>query len=348
MTAPITNQILRLYQYTSHSSSTQGSVKINHATGSKHLTTVKNKPASEGEHRTSLKKSLAMVLSAKHKRVIHPSSLGKQTKISEQELFAALAHHKLSDINPALGEKFARQLPTALANCRRLGSTPSLLQATSCILRNMLRNHNLTQAQFREIRAYALGKAQLDTNRIDVAGPSNEAAYKGTASQLGVEQAIQRTITNKVASESEVAAFRALSAKESRDKQSVKQQTRLSRTNTPVHIVSPGTVSNHRPTGPQDFLWKPYSDSDGNLVILLPTAFADDALSVEVLSADGKILATGKLVGYFSDSRPIFRFTKPGASFPAQCVVQIVMRDGGIKRITIGNPAERNVVNCKP
>jgi len=24
------------------------------------------------------------------------------------------------------------------------------------------------------------------------------------------------------------------------------------------------------------------------------------------------------------------------------------MRDGGIKRITIGNPAERNVVNCKP
>ncbi|MBM3460513.1 MAG: hypothetical protein FJX76_00235 [Armatimonadetes bacterium] len=100
------------------------------------------------------------------------------------------------------------------------------------------------------------------------------------------------------------------------------------------------TIAN--PDAPAGFLWKPTSDSDGNLVILLPPNYAGKVQSVRVLSPDGQVLDEGKFSGVGNGDRPHFRFKKPGASFPNGSQVEITMNDGSKQTITIENTSMRN------
>jgi hypothetical protein len=100
------------------------------------------------------------------------------------------------------------------------------------------------------------------------------------------------------------------------------------------------TVMN--PEAPAGFLWKPESDSNGNLVILLPPNMAGKVEGVKVLSPDGAVLDEGKFSGVGNGDRPHFRFSKPGGSFPNGSIVEITMKDGSKQTITIQDTSVRN------
>jgi len=55
------------------------------------------------------------------------------------------------------------------------------------------------------------------------------------------------------------------------------------------------------------FVWKPVSEGDGNLVVLLPPGASDSALT-----ANGQ---SGRNVGRTNGNRPTFRFSSPGCNF---------------------------------
>lgn len=107
-----------------------------------------------------------------------------------------------------------------------------------------------------------------------------------------------------------------------------------------------GAASDKGPTekcdAPDGFLWKPESDSNGNLVILLPKSMAGKVKDVKVTTPDGQTLDQGATKGNFGDGRPIFRFNKPGGSFPNGSVVVITMADGSQQSVTIPNTSIRN------
>ena len=98
------------------------------------------------------------------------------------------------------------------------------------------------------------------------------------------------------------------------------------------------TINKDAPSG---FLWKPVSDSDGKLAILLPPQYNGKVNGVTVQSPDGKS-ASGRSGGIGNGDRQHFRFNEPGTSFAPGTIVSISMRDGRNEQIPIENPAMRN------
>lgn len=91
-----------------------------------------------------------------------------------------------------------------------------------------------------------------------------------------------------------------------------------------------------------EFLWKPASDKDGKLAILLPKGLTGRAKGVEILSPDGSsVLAKGKYAGNGNGDREHFRFNKPGGEFPDGSIVIITMRDGTKQQVAIKETSSR-------
>ena len=90
------------------------------------------------------------------------------------------------------------------------------------------------------------------------------------------------------------------------------------------------------------FLWKPVSEKDKNLVILVPTKLSDDVKSVKILSPNGeKVLSKGRYSGVGNGERAHFRFDKPGDKFPDNAIVEITLKNGSVKRVKIPETSQR-------
>lgn len=90
------------------------------------------------------------------------------------------------------------------------------------------------------------------------------------------------------------------------------------------------------------FLWKPVSDKDGNLAILLPPRLLGRVTSVAVLSPDGsRTLQTGRYAGSGNGGREHFRFSKPGGDFPDGSIVLIKLDDGSRRFMKIRDTEAR-------
>lgn len=87
------------------------------------------------------------------------------------------------------------------------------------------------------------------------------------------------------------------------------------------------------------FLWKPVSESDGKLVILLPNSMKGQVVSVSVQS--GQTQETGRFSGdTHNGNRPHFRFTKPGSGYGSNIMV-VAAGTSGMCSWTIPNGAQR-------
>ena len=90
------------------------------------------------------------------------------------------------------------------------------------------------------------------------------------------------------------------------------------------------------------FLWKPTSDKNGDLVVLLPKKLTGKVEEVRVLSADGKkTLGKGKYSGVGNGDREHFRFTKPGSAYPDGSIVYIKLEDGTTRHLRINDTSRR-------
>jgi hypothetical protein len=94
--------------------------------------------------------------------------------------------------------------------------------------------------------------------------------------------------------------------------------------------------------GEQDFLWKPVSEKDGKLVVLLPSALTGNVASITIKSAKtNKVLATGRYSGLGNGGREHYRFTRPGKSYPDKSIVSIALNEGETITYTIPDTAKR-------
>jgi len=107
----------------------------------------------------------------------------------------------------------------------------------------------------------------------------------------------------------------------------------------PAGPTQPTTEPDNQ-NGVNVFLWKPNSESDGNLVILLPNAFRG---RVQTCSITGGF---GTEEGNFTTdshngNRPHYRFSRPGAAYGNDINVQIVYDGNEIKSWRVPNGASR-------
>jgi hypothetical protein len=82
-------------------------------------------------------------------------------------------------------------------------------------------------------------------------------------------------------------------------------------------------------------LWKPVSDSNKKLAILLARSYGKPA--VKVMDMQKNVIENGKFVYFSNPNRATYRFGRPGRSFPNPCLVQV-----GSKIYKVDNPAKRH------
>lgn len=90
------------------------------------------------------------------------------------------------------------------------------------------------------------------------------------------------------------------------------------------------------------FLWKPVSDKDGKLAVLLPPHLTGKVQAVAILSPDGsRTLQSGRYSGSGNGEREHFRFSKPGGEFPDGSIVLIKLEDGSRRFMKIRETSAR-------
>lgn len=89
--------------------------------------------------------------------------------------------------------------------------------------------------------------------------------------------------------------------------------------------------------GPGGFLWKPLSESDGNLVILFPSEFVTKFLEVLAETLEGEF-ERGSFAGYGNPDRQTWRFTQPGDAYTGIVIVDTGM---GECQWVVPTPSER-------
>jgi hypothetical protein len=94
-----------------------------------------------------------------------------------------------------------------------------------------------------------------------------------------------------------------------------------------------------------EFLWKPVSEKDGKLAIVLPGNLTGKVKTVKIVDANGKVLAKGDYSGtgnpLKNGDREHYRFGREGKAFPDGSFVQITLNNGNVKMVKIKNTSER-------
>lgn len=100
---------------------------------------------------------------------------------------------------------------------------------------------------------------------------------------------------------------------------------------------SSGAVS----IGAGGFLWKPVSESTGNLVVLLPASTRGRTQQVATISGAFGSESAGMRHEHHNGGRPHFYFSRPGAAYGTNITVQAPLTDGSVFSIVVPNGAAR-------
>lgn len=92
----------------------------------------------------------------------------------------------------------------------------------------------------------------------------------------------------------------------------------------------------------ETFLWKPVSDSDGKLVILLPSSLSATSVSVSGPNFNESVEKGGRNGSRGNGQREHYRFGKSGKDIQGPVTVTVALENGSSKTINIAKPAERN------
>lgn len=88
------------------------------------------------------------------------------------------------------------------------------------------------------------------------------------------------------------------------------------------------------------FVWKPVSESNGNLVVLLPPSLRGRVSGVAITKG-GAVLERGHFAGDANGGRPHYRFSMPGAAYGTGLTVVASLTSGGTQSWSIPNGGQR-------
>ena len=94
------------------------------------------------------------------------------------------------------------------------------------------------------------------------------------------------------------------------------------------------------------FLWKPVSESNGKLVVLLPTGLRGKIQKVEIHNEDpptsSSLVADGQFAGdTHNGNRPHYRFANPGAAYGKNIFLIAFLTDGRVISYPIPDGSKR-------
>jgi hypothetical protein len=254
----------------------------------------------------------------------------QKENINEEQLFAALIEERLTTLKGTESAKAYHQLFTSYQESMVYAKgSPKIEEAARAALSDLVTKGTLTTKEAEKIHAQAFRAAQIDGN--------SKALYDSFGNTMAV------TMVNLA-----LAASKKLMAQfDSGEVQAGRLSLNYQQEKGPAEFIGGEALATAPTTtstafvGGDGFLFKPISESNKNLVILLPAAMKQNVASVTLTDSTGQLLETGDPFGTFNDGRPIFRFNKPGSNYPNNITVTVTMLDGTKREYHIADPSQR-------
>ena len=265
-------------------------------------------------------------------RTLAPDAQGN---IHEEQMQNAITYFLLNSKDTKLGVAYLEAFNKYIGS----GNPPMSAEDTvKASLKDMVKEGILKKEDAEKINGISFRAAQLDNNTnelFDGKGSNNDP----TVAIMPMEQAITKAqnMLEAIDGGKELVASRSLDAPSN--------QKPIASTDSGSLSSSEGLNSSSGSGGSGGFLWKPVSESDGKLVVLVPSTLAGNVASCEIHSTipstNSTLIERGKYVGNVNRGRPTFRFSRPGAGFPNNCYVVATLKDGSTKTFSVPNGASR-------
>lgn len=248
-----------------------------------------------------------------------------KNQASEEEVFSALVQERIKSTK---GDDALKKFNELLAQSKEAMKKPDgfipVEDATKDALRKFRDSGAVSKEDADSIYSHAFAAAQLDDNKEalfdDRGGPGDTSV-----SVASMEQAL-------LSSRTKVSAFEA-----GTEKFTVRSLDEAS-------AGKPGGISGgHHSSEPGGgaFLFKPVSDSDGKLAVLLPPKLSGLVAGVRLVGPNGEVLESGRYAGNGNGGRDHFRFNRPGGGYPDGLSVEVALKTGEIVRYLIRETSQR-------
>lgn len=248
----------------------------------------------------------------------------KSNKVSEEELFSALVQER---IKKTKGESALTEFKTIFESAKKRLQKPDgfvpMEDAAKEALKEFRDAQKISKEEADSIFSQAFAGAQLDQNKdalFDNRGGPNDP----TMAVAEMEQALllSGALISKFDAGSEKAPVRSL--------------------DTPSNAAataSAGTTGSE--ASGAGFLFKPVSESDGKLVVLLPPRLAGLVKGLSLVGPNGEVIETGRYTGNGNGGRDHYRFSRSGGQYPDGVMVQATLATGELVRYTIRESSQR-------
>jgi hypothetical protein len=248
----------------------------------------------------------------------------KTNKVSEEELFSALVQER---IKKTKGESALSEFKTIFESAKKRLQKPDgfvpMEDATKEALKEFRDAQKISKEEADSIFSQAFAGAQLDQNKdalYDNRGGPNDP----TMAVAEMEQALllSGALIDKFDAGTDKAPTRSL--------------------DTPSNSsATAGSGVNGADPGSAGFLFKPVSESDKKLVVLLPPRLAGLVKGLSLIGPNGEVIETGRYSGNGNEGRDHYRFSRAGSQYPDGVIVQATLATGELVRYTIRETSQR-------
>ncbi len=257
-----------------------------------------------------------------------PGTGGSGDKVNEEQLFSALLEERLTTLKGSeLAATYSQYFEENKSQMTTADGYVPVETAAREALRSLVADGSLTTEEAEEIHAQAFQAAQIDDNK--------GALYDS----FGTTMAVTLVEMAMRSSSAMMASF------DSGELEAGRLSLDFLQESGPAQFNSANSISASNESaefvGGDGFLFKPVSEKNGNLVVLLPATMSGQIKDVSLVDNSGQTIETGDAFEDFEDGRPVFRFDQAGGSYPSNITVTVTMLDGSEKQYNIANPGQR-------
>jgi hypothetical protein len=280
----------------------------------------------------------------------------KDKSVSEEELFSAMIVERITALKgEEAGTEFKDLLQKTQDSMKGANGYIPYEDAARTALKKYQEDGKLTAEEADQIHSEAFGAAQLDSNLnalYDGIGGANDPTK--AVAEVTAAIASAKAIIDKYASGAETPVSRALetaivNGRSLPNPYDSGSPATSAASYTGISTVPSGTVTpkGTNMDGADGFLFKPVSSNSGKLAILTPGSISQDVTNVYLKDSTGKVIEEGKhwAAGFGAEGganpRKKFTFNMPGASYPKNLIVQVVLNNGSTIEYNIPDPSQR-------
>jgi len=257
-------------------------------------------------------------------------------KVHEEQLQFALVNTMLTNKSIKLGDEFSK----SFAKLSAAGG--SIEDNVKLALADLVSQSKISQTEADSINGISFKAAQLDNN-LTALYDNKGSEGDQTIAVATIDEALSKaaSVIDSYRKGTTDIDSRPLTSPSNSISENSNQGT-VTSSNEVSQTGNGQAVSSSR----NGFLWKPVSDSNGKLVVLLPANLTGQVNGVEVHSSlppsDTSKIESGKYSGNANGGRPHFRFSNPGSSFPDGAYVVARLNNGSYTTFQIGDSSARN------